>query len=57
MVIIRFEDASEGGLTARALDHAIFMHGETLTDLPGTVRDTVRCHFDREWEFRFIPKK
>ena len=40
-VIFSVEEASEGGLVARALGHSIYL--DVLRD---AVRDAVRCHFD-----------
>ncbi len=45
-IIFLVEEASEGGLTARALRHSIFTEGETLDELRSKVREAVDCHFD-----------
>jgi hypothetical protein len=45
-LIFVVEEAPEGGYTARALSAPIFTEADTLDDLPGQVRDAVRCHFD-----------
>jgi hypothetical protein len=45
-LIFVVEEAPEGGYTARALNAPIFTEADTLDDLPGQVRDAVRCHFD-----------
>lgn len=45
-VVFLIEEASEGGYTARALEHSIFTEADTLEQLREMVRDAVRCHFD-----------
>ena len=40
------EEASEGGFTARALDHAIFTEADTMEELREMVKDAVKCHFE-----------
>jgi hypothetical protein len=45
-IIFLVEEASEGGLTARALGESIFTEADTMEDLRQQVRDAVRCHFD-----------
>jgi hypothetical protein len=41
-LILMVEEAPEGGFVARAL-------GESIAELPGKVRDAVRCQFE-EWK-------
>ncbi len=41
-IVFLVQDDPDGGLTARALGHAIFTQGEDLN----AIRDAVRCHFD-----------
>ena len=45
-LIFMVEEAPEGGFVARALGESIFMEADTIAELPGKVRDAVRCHFD-----------
>jgi hypothetical protein len=45
-LIFIFEDADEGGLTARALGASIFTEADTWIDLRARVRDAVQCHFE-----------
>jgi len=35
-----------GGFTARAVDDAIFIEGDTEETLESNARDAIRCHFD-----------
>ncbi len=44
-IVFLVEDAAEGGLTARALGHAIFTDADTYDELRERVRDAVQCHF------------
>ncbi len=45
-LIFVVEEAPEGGFVARALGVSIFTEADSLVDLPGKVRDAVRCHFE-----------
>lgn len=45
-IVFLVEDASEGGLLARALGHSIFTEADTYDELRSSVRDAVHCHFD-----------
>lgn len=45
-LIFVVEEAPEGGFLARALGVSIFTESDTLAELPGKVRDAVRCHFE-----------
>ncbi len=45
-IIFVIEDAAEGGLTARALDHSIFTEADLMETLRAQIRDAVKCHFD-----------
>ncbi|WHZ14111.1 MAG: hypothetical protein OJF52_000946 [Nitrospira sp.] len=45
-LIFMVEEAPEGGFIARALGLSIFTEADTLEELPGKVRDAVRCHFE-----------
>jgi hypothetical protein len=53
-VIFLIEDDSEGGYTAKALDHAIFTEADTLDELKTMVQDAVRCHFKEQYRFLTI---
>jgi hypothetical protein len=45
-LIFVVEEAPEGGFVARALGASIFTEADTLAELPGKVRDAVRCHYE-----------
>jgi len=45
-LIFMVEDAPEGGFVARALGESIVTEADTIAELPGKVRDAVRCHFE-----------
>jgi hypothetical protein len=45
-LIFVVEEAPEGGYIARALGQSIFTEADTLAELPGKVREAVRCHFE-----------
>ena len=45
-LIFVVEEAPEGGFLARALGESIFTEADTIAELPGKVRDAVRCHFE-----------
>jgi hypothetical protein len=45
-IIFLVEEASEGGLTARALGQSIFTEADTIDELRSKVREAVDCHFD-----------
>ena len=45
-LIFMVEEDPEGGFLARALGTSIFTEADTLAELPGKVRDAVRCHFE-----------
>ena len=45
-LIFMVEEAPEGGFVARALGESIFTESDTIDELPGKVRDAVRCHFE-----------
>jgi hypothetical protein len=46
-IIFLIEEDSEGGYTARALDHPIFTQADSLDGLKLMVQDAVRCHFSK----------
>ena len=45
-LIVVVEEAPEGGYIARALGESIFTEADALAELPGKVREAVRCHFE-----------
>ncbi len=45
-LIFMVEEAPEGGFVARALGESVFTEADTIAELPGKVRDAVRCHFE-----------
>ncbi len=45
-IVFLVEDAAEGGLVARALDHSIYTDADSYDELRQQVRDAVHCHFD-----------
>lgn len=45
-ILFTVEEATEGGLTARAVGHSIFTEADTLEELRQSVREAVECHFD-----------
>lgn len=40
------EEATEGGLLARAIGESIFTAADDIDDLRQNIGDAVRCHFD-----------
>ena len=42
------EDAPEGGLTARSIEHSIFTEADTMAALKEMIADAVKCHFEKE---------
>jgi hypothetical protein len=42
------EESPDGGYEARALNHSIFTHADTMDELKLNVREAVRCHFGDE---------
>ncbi len=40
------EDEIDGGYSATALGYGIHTQGETIEELPASVRDAVDCYFD-----------
>ena len=45
-IIFLVGEDTEGGFTAKALDHAIFTEADSLEELKAMVQDAVRCHFE-----------
>lgn len=46
-ILFTVEEATEGGLAARAVGHSIFTEADTLDELREHVREAVECHFDQ----------
>jgi len=46
-IIFIVEEDPEGGYTAKALGHSIFTEGETLEDLKNNIKDSLKCHFEK----------
>ena len=44
------EEDPDGGLTARAVGHAIFVEAEDAEDLKEEIRDAIACHFEKPQE-------
>jgi TRAP-type C4-dicarboxylate transport system substrate-binding protein len=45
-IIFMVEEAPEGGFTARALGHSIFIEADTWDELKEAAQEAVRAHFD-----------
>jgi len=45
-ILFYVEDSIDGGFEAKAVNHSIYTQCEEYDDLPETLRDAVRCHFD-----------
>ena len=45
-IVFLVEEASEGGVTARALGESIFTEANDMAGLQTAVRDAVQCHFE-----------
>ena len=41
-------ESPEGGYEARAEDHSIFTHADTIEELRQEVREAVSCHFEND---------
>ena len=52
-IVFMVEEDPEGGYTARALGYSIFTEAETLEELKESIKDALRCHFDKDED---IPK-
>jgi hypothetical protein len=47
-IIFVVEEAPEGGYTAKAVGHNIFVEADSLAELKKMVRDAVHCHCEAE---------
>ena len=47
-IIFTVVESLDGGYEARAVGHSIFTQCEEYGELPGMLRDAVRCHFCQE---------
>lgn len=45
-IVFLVEESQDGGYFARAVNHSIFTHGDTIEELKPLISDAVRCHFD-----------
>jgi len=45
-ILFYVEESKDGGYEASAVNHSIFTQCEEYDELPDTLRDAVRCHFD-----------
>lgn len=45
MVVFQVVPDSEAGFSARAIEHPIFIQGDTAAELKQNADDAVRCHF------------
>ncbi|HEY1730548.1 MAG TPA: 2-oxoisovalerate dehydrogenase [Terriglobales bacterium] len=45
-IIFAVTESPEGGYEARALDHSIFTHADSMDELRREVREAVCCHFE-----------
>ncbi|VAX30059.1 hypothetical protein MNBD_NITROSPIRAE02-10 [hydrothermal vent metagenome] len=47
-IVFIVEEDPEGGYTARALGYSIFTEAETIEELKESIKDALRCHFDKD---------
>ena len=47
-ILFYVEASDEGGYEASAVNHSIYTQCDDYDDLPDTLRDAVKCHFDDE---------
>jgi len=47
-IVFMVEEDPEGGYTASALGYSIFTEADTLEELKESIKDALRCHFDKE---------
>jgi hypothetical protein len=47
-IIFIVKESPEGGLEGRALEHSIFVEGETYDEIKKNIRDAIHCHFEKE---------
>jgi hypothetical protein len=45
-ILFYVEESADGGYEACAVNHSIYTQCDDYSDLPDTLRDAVRCHFD-----------
>ena len=45
-ILFYVEESLDGGFEASAVNHSIYTQCDEYEDLPDTLRDAVRCHFD-----------
>jgi len=56
-IMFTVEEAEEGGYTARALGHSVFVAADGLLGSYAHVQDAVRCHFEDSERPKFIRLK
>lgn len=47
-IIFIVKESPEGGFEGRALEHSIFVEGETYDEIKENIRDAIHCHFEKE---------
>lgn len=47
-IIFMIEESEEGGYEAKALGHSIFTEAENLVELRKSIKDAVKCHFEKK---------
>ena len=45
-ILFYVEESVDGGYEASAVNHSIYTQCEEYDELPDTLREAVRCHFD-----------
>ena len=45
-ILFYVKESADGGYEARAVNHSIYTQCEEYDELPDTLREAVRCHFD-----------
>ncbi len=53
-IIFVVEEDPEGGYTAKALGESIFTEADTLEELKDSIKDALRCHFNKKEEIPTI---
>ena len=47
-IIFTVYESLDGGYEASAVGHSIYTQYEQYSELQGTIRDAVKCHFDED---------
>ncbi|MCK4797849.1 MAG: 2-oxoisovalerate dehydrogenase [Spirochaetes bacterium] len=53
-IIFIVEEDIEGGYTAKALGYPIFTQSETMEELKNNIKDSLKCHFEKENEIPHV---